>query len=164
MLRPRSLDLPPVGWGRIWVTEAEDGEGLPALPKSGKRSVPVPHAAVAWLQTWCQEKAPPGSALLFHIDRYYQVRWRSALQGACTALGVDVFTPYEIRHTNATMMIRAGVPMAEAARRLGHTVEMLVSTYIGAMDGDEKDGNRLIEQELTNECNTAANRGAQGAQ
>jgi hypothetical protein len=45
-------------------------------------------------------------------------------------------------------MIRAGVPLAEAARRLGHSVETLVSTYIGAMDGDDVEANALIEKAL----------------
>jgi hypothetical protein len=46
------------------------------------------------------------------------------------------------------MMIRAGVPLAEAARRLGHSVETLVSTYIGAMDGDDVEANTRIEKAL----------------
>jgi hypothetical protein len=45
-------------------------------------------------------------------------------------------------------MIRAGVPLAEAARRLGHSVETLVSTYIGAMDGDDVEANALIDEAL----------------
>ena len=39
------------------------------------------------------------------------------------------------------MMIKASVPLAEAARRLGHSVETLVSTYIGAMEGDDTEAN-----------------------
>jgi hypothetical protein len=45
-------------------------------------------------------------------------------------------------------MIRARVPLAEAARRLGHSVETLVSTYIGAMDGDDAEANTLIDEAL----------------
>jgi hypothetical protein len=46
------------------------------------------------------------------------------------------------------MMLKAGVPLAEAARRLGHGVETLVSTYIGAMDGDDTEANALIDAVL----------------
>jgi hypothetical protein len=45
-------------------------------------------------------------------------------------------------------MIRALVPLAEAARRLGHSVETLVSTYIGAMDGDDAEANALVDEAL----------------
>jgi integrase len=55
---------------------------------------------------------------------------------------------YDFRHANATVMLKAGVPLAEAARRLGHSVETLVSTYIGAMDGDDKQANALIDAVL----------------
>jgi hypothetical protein len=46
------------------------------------------------------------------------------------------------------MMINARVPLAEAARRLGHSVQTLVSTYIGAMDGDDAEANALLDRVL----------------
>jgi hypothetical protein len=45
-------------------------------------------------------------------------------------------------------MIKARVPLAEAPRRLGHSVETLVSTYIGAMDGDDVEANALLDRVL----------------
>jgi hypothetical protein len=33
----------------------------------------------------------------------------------------------------------------EAARRLGHSVETLVSIYVGALDGDDIAANKLID-------------------
>jgi hypothetical protein len=38
------------------------------------------------------------------------------------------------------------VPLGEVARRLGHTVETLVSIYVGALDGDDTTANKLIDQ------------------
>jgi hypothetical protein len=46
------------------------------------------------------------------------------------------------------MMIKTGVPLGEAARRLGHSVQTLVSTYIGAMDGDDTEANALLDRVL----------------
>jgi hypothetical protein len=43
------------------------------------------------------------------------------------------------------MMLKARVPLAEAARRLGHSVETLVSTYVGAMEGDDAEANALLD-------------------
>jgi len=40
------------------------------------------------------------------------------------------------------------LPLAEAARRLGHSVETLVSTYIGAMEGDDTEANALLDEVL----------------
>ena len=37
----------------------------------------------------------------------------------------------------ASTWLRAGMPLAETARRLGHSVEALVSTYVGALDDEE---------------------------
>jgi integrase len=52
---------------------------------------------------------------------------------------------YDCRHACATAWLRAGVPLGEVARRLGHSVETLVSIYVGALDGDDAVANRLID-------------------
>ena len=40
------------------------------------------------------------------------------------------------------------MPLGEVARRLGHSVETLVSTYVGALDGDEQIANDRIDAAL----------------
>jgi hypothetical protein len=55
---------------------------------------------------------------------------------------------YDCRHACATTWLRAGVPLGEVARRLGHSVETLVSTYVGALDGDDTVANKLIHSAL----------------
>jgi hypothetical protein len=45
-------------------------------------------------------------------------------------------------------VLHARVPLAEAARRLGHSVETLVSTYVGALNGDEIAANQMIDEYL----------------
>jgi hypothetical protein len=42
-------------------------------------------------------------------------------------------------------MLTAGVPLGEVARRMGHSVDTLVSTYVGALTGDEDLANRRID-------------------
>ena len=37
------------------------------------------------------------------------------------------------------------MPLAETARRLGHSVQTLVSTYIGALDNEEQTANQKID-------------------
>lgn len=52
----------------------------------------------------------------------------------------------------------AGVPLGEAARRLGHSVEVLVSTYVRAPTGDEAVANRIIDSVLALEADDPVNR------
>lgn len=42
-------------------------------------------------------------------------------------------TLYGLRHAAATMMLRAGVPPAEVARRLGHSIDVLLRVYAGVL-------------------------------
>jgi integrase len=56
--------------------------------------------------------------------------------------------PYDPRHACATLLLNAGVPPKEVARRLGHSVEVLWKVYAGCMDGDEERINRLVEKAL----------------
>ena len=44
--------------------------------------------------------------------------------------------------------VRAGMPLGETARRLGHSVETLVSTYVGALDDEEHTANQRIDRYL----------------
>jgi integrase len=56
---------------------------------------------------------------------------------------------YDCRHACATAWLRARVPLGEVARRLGHSVETLVSIYVGALDGDDEAANQLIDTSMT---------------
>jgi hypothetical protein len=51
----------------------------------------------------------------------------------------------------ATTRLAAGVPLGEVARRMGHSVDTLVSTYVGALTGDEDLANRRIDALLAGE-------------
>ena len=52
---------------------------------------------------------------------------------------------YDLRHSAATMMLRAGVPAAEVARRLGHSVDVLMRVYAGVFEDERDRSNELIE-------------------
>jgi integrase len=151
MLRPRALSMPPTGWGTIAVTEADNGWDEPGDPKTGNRTTPVPPRLVELLRSWIDEHEVAAGELLFRTregNRPSRSNWSRALKRACENAGRPRIRVYDFRHANATMMLKAGVPLAEAARRLGHSVETLVSTYIGAMDGDDTEANALIDAAL----------------
>lgn len=55
-------------------------------------------------------------------------------------------TLYQLRDTAATTMLRAAVPPAEVARRLGHSVEMLMHVYAGVFEDDSDLANRRLDR------------------
>jgi integrase len=151
MLRPRALCLPSTGWGRIAITEADIDWDEPGDPKTGNRTTPIPPRLVDMLRTWVKERELGPDDLLFRTrrgNRPSQSNWSRALKRACENAGHPRIRVYDFRHANATMMIKARVSLAEAARRLGHSVETLVSTYIGAMEGDDTEANTLVDRVL----------------
>lgn len=50
-------------------------------------------------------------------------------------LGMRYRSPYQTRHTYATMLLMAGVTPAFAARQMGHSVQMFINTYARWIDG-----------------------------
>ena len=62
-----------------------------------------------------------------------ELYWRPCLK----RLGIRYRSPYETRHTYATMMLMAGVTPAFAARQMGHSVAMFLRTYARWIDGGQ---------------------------
>jgi integrase len=152
MLRPKALDLPPSGWGHIHVTEADVAFDQPGEPKTGPRTVPIPPQLVAALSEWIDDNHFGASDLLFRTrtgKRPTASNWSRALQRAARQGDLPPMRIYDCRHAAATTWLRAGVPLGEVAKRLGHSVETLVSTYVHALSGDEALGNQRIESALS---------------
>jgi integrase len=74
--------------------------------------------------------------------------WTRAWQRALRQIDHAPLRVYDCRHAAATTWLQAGAPLGEVARRLGHSVETLVSTYVGALVGDESLANSKIEAVL----------------
>ncbi|MER6815857.1 tyrosine-type recombinase/integrase, partial [Spirillospora sp. NPDC000708] len=56
--------------------------------------------------------------------------------------------PYDLRHGNASLLLNSGVPATEVARRLGHSVQMLYTTYAHWFDGMEQAANAAVDAAL----------------
>lgn len=52
--------------------------------------------------------------------------------------------PYDLRHGCASLLIGEGIPTPEIARRLGHSVEVLLTTYTHWFKEQEHAANRLL--------------------
>ena len=152
MLRPRALHLPGEGWGAIDVVEADIDWDEPGEPKTGNRTVPIPPELVSLLRSWTVDRQLGPNDLLFRTRtgrRPTPSNWGRILKRACAKVGRAPMRVYDCRHACATAWLRAGVPLGEVARRLGHSVETLVSIYVGALDGDDTAANTLIDTAMS---------------
>ena len=152
MLRVRSAQLPADGWGRLDVTEADISFDEPGEPKTGPRSVPIPPVLVTMLREWVHENYLTSPERLLFRTRNDTMpsgsNWARAWRRALESVGQRPMRIYDCRHAAATTWLRAGMPLAETARRLGHSVETLVSTYVGALDDEEHVGNQRVDSIL----------------
>ena len=152
MLRVRSVELPTEGWGRLDVTEADISFDETGEPKTGPRTVPIPPVLVNILREWIEEnKFTSPDRLLFRTRNNTMPsgsNWARAWHRALESVGQQPLRVYDCRHAAATTWLRAGMPLGETARRLGHSVETLVSTYVGALDDEEHIANQRIDTYL----------------
>ena len=103
---------------------------------------------VALLRSWLDDYQFGDNDLIFRSrngGRLSESNWGRAWRLALRKIGHERLRPYDCRHFAATSWLNAGVPLAEVARRMGHSVETLVSTYVGALKGDEDASNQLID-------------------
>ena len=152
MLRPRALNLSATGWGSIEVVEADIDWDEPGEPKTDDRTVPIPPRLVELLRAWIDVHELGPDDLLFRTRndrRPAPSNWSRSLHRAYRKVGHEPLRVYDLRHAAATTWLRAGVPLGEVARRLGHSVETLVSTYVGALQGDDVAANKLIDAALS---------------
>ncbi|MHB8341987.1 MAG: tyrosine-type recombinase/integrase [Mycobacteriales bacterium] len=169
-LRPEDLDLPAEGWGQIIVRGGltstarrytDDGarvaqRGLKWRSSTATRHVPIPPDLVVILREHLVRHPAPAGALVFTnlrggpLDsaRYLRVFHAAANAVFPNSSPLTRLTPYDLRHANATLMLNAGVPLPEAARRLGHSPEVLLSIYAGVTDSDLHTANDRIQQAL----------------
>ncbi|MFE4623225.1 tyrosine-type recombinase/integrase [Streptomyces mirabilis] len=149
-LRRSDCHLPDAGWGTLtlretrpvsgkqWTDSGErhDRRGLKAREAMSDRPVPIPPVLVAILRA--------------HLDalREYALppdRVGSPLAGR----------PYDLRHACITRWLNAGVPIAEVARRVGNSPEVIHRRYHGCIDGHEEAANAKITKALEEDGDTA---------
>lgn len=62
----------------------------------------------------------------------WRARW---FNKAAEAAGLEDFTPYDLRHTCASLMLRAQIPPADVAAHMGHGLRVLFDTYGHEIEG-----------------------------
>jgi integrase len=168
-LKVADLDLPEVGWGLATVRgaitapggrfttdgAAVEAKGLKHRATGSVREVPLPPDLVPRLRAHLRA-FPPVDARVFSnaagrpvtAANYSPVWVRARERHWPEGHPLRTARLYDLRHAAATMMLRAGVPPAEVALRLGHSVDVLMRVYAGVFPGDRERSNKLIEDAL----------------
>jgi integrase len=158
VLEVEDLLLPEKGWGSIRVTRAWSGVNgdrwhseLEAIagPKTrrSKRVVPIPPLLVGILLDWImRSKIESGPLFLTRSgSRPTQSNWSRSLTRACALVEwTKPLTPYGLRRTNASHLAQS-IPIAEAAARLGHSVEILTKHYVKRVAGQVALSNEILD-------------------
>ncbi|WP_435191051.1 tyrosine-type recombinase/integrase [Streptomyces sp. bgisy126] len=171
-LKQRDCYLPESGWGTLtlrdtnpvsgkqWTDSGErhDKRGLKSRETKEDRPVPIPPPLVTMLRDHLREFGTAKDGRLFTNERlglvgsstYWRV-WKDAREYALPPdLQESILggRPYDLRHTCITTWLNAGVPVAEVARRVGNSPEVIHRVYEGCLYGQEDVMNKKIEAEL----------------
>jgi integrase len=114
-------------WDRVDLDHRLITYDRPGRTRSRKRRATVPINAVALAEL----QAARMVAVSDHVIEYHGkpvVLIRASFATASRRAGVRC-TPHTLRHSAATHMVMAGVPMVEIARMLGDTVAMVEQVY-----------------------------------
>lgn len=167
-LREADCVLPDKGWGRVTLAETnpyagshwtDDGRsherrGLKHRASTETRDYPIPPQLVELLRRHLEQfgTAPDGRFFSgLHggplASSIYGRWWALARERVLTPAQVVsplARRPYDLRHAAATLWLNAGVPPTEVARRLGHSVAVLLKIYANCIDGDDDGLNERI--------------------
>jgi len=170
-LQVQDADLPEEGWGLLRVSRASvdvgsrwtdsgtrsDRRGLKWRAEGHLREVPIPPELVATLRRHVTERGLKGTDLFVTAKRGGDLN-HSSVARAWTEVRNELFPAghplravmlRKLRHSNGTMLVLAGVPIARVAQRLGHSPEVCMRVYQGLIDDDDRDNgliDRMLEQ------------------
>ncbi|MFD7606527.1 tyrosine-type recombinase/integrase [Streptomyces mirabilis] len=178
-LKHSDCHLPDTGWGTLtlretrpvsgkqWTDSGErhDRRGLKAREAKSDRPVPIPPVLVAILRAHLEAFGTAKEGRVFGNERggvvgsstYWRV-WEEAREYALPPERVDsplAGRPYDLRHACITRWLNAGVPIAEVARRVGNSPEVIHRRYHGCIDGHEEAANAKIAKALEEDGDTA---------
>ena len=125
------------------VTEVDGSRLVWGTPKThGRRSVPLPRFLVDELARTVVTR--PADELAFPSPKGAVLRNRNArsawFDAAARAIGEPGLTPHELRHTAASLAIKAGANVKAVQRMLGHaSAAMTLDRYTDLFDDDLDD-------------------------
>jgi integrase len=146
--------------GKAWTDSGarHDKRGLKSREPGTDWPVPIPPVLVAMLRAHIKEFGTGEGGRLSCNERggllgtssYWRV-WQEARpfalppERASSPLGRR---PYDLRATCITNWLRAGLPVAEVARRAGNSPEVIHRRHAGCIDDSAAENNKKIEQAM----------------
>lgn len=128
----RSSVILRLQWDQIDLDRGIMARSRPEAPAHDKKRAPdvrLGRRILAHLRRW-KRLDNDISPYVCHYDGRAIKKLRRSWTAARIAAGLDkAVTPHCLRHTRATWLMQAGVPIWEAAGSLGMSVEMLERTY-----------------------------------
>ena len=111
---------------------------------TSKRTVPLTPRSVAALRRHFAAKMAgglAGSPWVFGTDEggpRYQTNVTRTFRRWVRKAGLPAISFHELRHTHGSILHEIGVPPAEAAQRMGHSVQVYMSTYVHVNEEQSK--------------------------
>jgi integrase len=128
-----------------------NGDVVEGTPKSGKsRRVDVDPDTLIVLRHWAKRQlAETGRSEFIFTDEIGEPvrpdRVNHLFSQACATAGVRDIGPHGMRHTAATLLLRAGVPLHVVSERLGHAdTTITASLYAHVLQGQQADAAQAL--------------------
>jgi integrase len=127
------------GWIHVNVAAKDAGEDYGTAsedlgpPKTEDRDVIMPPPLVELLRAHIGKRK---EGLVCSTRNGTPVLHSNLYRKWCQARGEHEWSLYDLRHARATIWLNMGLPIGQVARWLGHSPEVLLSTYAGILLGD----------------------------
>jgi integrase len=127
---------------------SKDEKCLKWRPVGATRVVPVPKELAKRIRAYTKKMT--SSDLIFESGTKGVSLSLTVFQDHWARIRPDESKLYDLRHTNASILIYAGLNVAEVAERLGHSISVCSSKYIHFFNQYNKQSNRKVEAFLAN--------------
>lgn len=116
-------------WDQVDLDGRRIDYRLPGRSETNKRRAVVPLNAVVLAELQAAKRLAGDSPYVVAYHDKPVAKINKGFAAACARAGIAGCSPHTLRHTAATHMVMAGVPLAEVARMLGDTEEMVERVY-----------------------------------
>lgn len=123
--------------------KSKDDKGLKWRPEGETRVVPVPKELVKRFKSYTKEMK--SNDIIFVADTEDESLSLTVFEDHWTKIRPGVTKLYDLRHTNASILIYAGLNVAEVAERLGHSISVCSKKYIHFFNQYNKVSNAKVE-------------------
>lgn len=116
----RTRDILTLDWRKVDLDRDRIIIEVTSSRTKRKRTITIPIHPVAKLAFMNCRDRDPQSPYVFPGKRDVIGSLKKGFAGACRRAGIEDFTPHDLRHTCASWLVMAGVPLYEVRDILGH--------------------------------------------